>query len=272
MSLNNPSGGGSGSGVFEGIAALGAAGIQAGSQAAQGRKERQHDVDMANLTLEQNLELADYEYQQQLEMWNRANEYNSPAQQMARLKAAGLNPNLVYGKGAQQNMASELPKYQAPTADFQNVASGVKAGEIGDRLTGGALGLLSQYYQVRSQAQQNDLNEEIIANARNQAGISALKYDELVDRIHGRDGQGVTTRDKEYKYKNNQIKFEQMNEDLIKARGENEIRRIRKAYEDNQLDFQRANQWIKVIQDVMSVFYGGAGAYRDIGMTRRYYD
>lgn len=29
------------------------------------------------------------------------NEYNSPAAQMARLKAAGLNPNLVYGEGVQ---------------------------------------------------------------------------------------------------------------------------------------------------------------------------
>lgn len=32
--------------------------------------------------------------------WNRENAYNSPEQQMARLKAAGLNPNLVYGSGA----------------------------------------------------------------------------------------------------------------------------------------------------------------------------
>lgn len=32
--------------------------------------------------------------------WNMQNFYNSPAQQMARLKSAGLNPNLVYGNGA----------------------------------------------------------------------------------------------------------------------------------------------------------------------------
>lgn len=32
--------------------------------------------------------------------WNMQNEYNSPGGQMARLKAAGLNPNLVYGNGA----------------------------------------------------------------------------------------------------------------------------------------------------------------------------
>ena len=31
-------------------------------------------------------------------MWNKANDYNSPMQQMMRFKAAGLNPNLIYGQ------------------------------------------------------------------------------------------------------------------------------------------------------------------------------
>lgn len=35
-----------------------------------------------------------------LEDWRMQNEYNHPSAQMARLREAGLNPNLVYGKGA----------------------------------------------------------------------------------------------------------------------------------------------------------------------------
>lgn len=35
--------------------------------------------------------------QYNLEQWNRANAYNHPTQSMARLKEAGLNPNLIYG-------------------------------------------------------------------------------------------------------------------------------------------------------------------------------
>lgn len=38
--------------------------------------------------------------------WSMSNEYNSPQQQMARLKMAGLNPNLVYGNGAQAGEAA----------------------------------------------------------------------------------------------------------------------------------------------------------------------
>lgn len=37
--------------------------------------------------------------------WNRQNAYNSPLQQMQRLKEAGLNPNLVYGEGATHSAA-----------------------------------------------------------------------------------------------------------------------------------------------------------------------
>lgn len=49
------------------------------------------------------------------EMWNMANYYNSPEMQMQRLKDAGLNPNLVYGNGSVVgNTSTSTPHYQAP--------------------------------------------------------------------------------------------------------------------------------------------------------------
>jgi hypothetical protein len=57
------------------------------------------------------------------------NEYNSPAAQMARLKAAGLNPNLVYGNGATTNgvstNTSQTPSYRGEAADWSNAAASV---------------------------------------------------------------------------------------------------------------------------------------------------
>lgn len=41
--------------------------------------------------------LMDYQNQLNMQNWKMANEYNSPQAQMERYKAAGLNPNLVYG-------------------------------------------------------------------------------------------------------------------------------------------------------------------------------
>lgn len=45
------------------------------------------------------------QYRDSLDFWDKQNEYNSPANQMARFKAAGLNPNLIYGQGNAGNAA-----------------------------------------------------------------------------------------------------------------------------------------------------------------------
>lgn len=70
-----------------------------------------------------NMEIAKYQaqwqqqenekaYQRSLNMWNLQNEYNSPTQQMARIRAAGLNPNLVYGNGVTGNSVGSTPQYE----------------------------------------------------------------------------------------------------------------------------------------------------------------
>jgi len=64
------------------------------------------------------------------ENWRRQNEYNSPQQQMQRLKEAGLNPNLVYGNGAVAQGGSistpsaSVPQGQAPQFDLGGIVSG----------------------------------------------------------------------------------------------------------------------------------------------------
>lgn len=60
--------------------------------------------------------LLELQYQKNLEQWNRENEYNSPAKQMERLKAAGLNANLVYGNGGVTQQAANSPSYNVPEA------------------------------------------------------------------------------------------------------------------------------------------------------------
>lgn len=56
-------------------------------------------------------------------MWHKQNEYNSPTQQMQRLKAAGLNPHLVYGSGsAVGNSASAVQHTEGAQTNFGEVA------------------------------------------------------------------------------------------------------------------------------------------------------
>ena len=75
-------------------------------------------------TNRQNRELALEQQQRDIanneRQWKMQNEYNTPAAQMERLQSAGLNPNMVYGKGA-DNIAGSISssrstpvRYDAP--------------------------------------------------------------------------------------------------------------------------------------------------------------
>lgn len=77
---------------------LASSGINAASQSSMNKKTRKWNEKMHNL--QRGEALADFQMQ---------NEYNSPQSQMARLKSAGLNPNLVYGNGAIAESANVRP-------------------------------------------------------------------------------------------------------------------------------------------------------------------
>lgn len=75
-----------------------------------------------------NKKLAQYSFDKNVEMWKMQNEYNNPKNQMTRFKEAGLNPNLMYGKGTPGN-AQTMPQYQAlpsSTATFGQSISGMQ--------------------------------------------------------------------------------------------------------------------------------------------------
>lgn len=101
--------------------------------------------------------------------WNTQNEYNSPVEQMKRLKAAGLNPNLVYGDGANSPSANirsadpGQPKTEAP--QFSNIA-----GET-----------ISKYFEVTSQKQQlkNMEATEALIKAQTQATLANAGIKEI---------------------------------------------------------------------------------------------
>lgn len=76
-----------------------------------GRNQSKHNY---RLQYQYNKALQDDAFAHNVDMWNKQNEYNSPSAQMSRLKAAGLNPNLMYGQGSTGN-ASSAPRYEAPS-------------------------------------------------------------------------------------------------------------------------------------------------------------
>lgn len=55
--------------------------------------------------------------------WTMQNEYNSPEQQMKRFKMAGLNPNLIYGRGSSGD-AGVVRSSQQPAVEFKQPSFG----------------------------------------------------------------------------------------------------------------------------------------------------
>lgn len=49
---------------------------------------------------------AQWQNQQNLDFWNKENDYNSPSSQAARYTAAGFNPNVIYGQISSGNAGS----------------------------------------------------------------------------------------------------------------------------------------------------------------------
>jgi len=96
-----------------------------------------------------------------LAFWNQQNEYNSPAAQMARFKAAGLNPHLIYGQGSAGNASS------VQTPDVQPLNR--RDPEFGNVLSTAGNSMLN-YYDIKiKQAQANNLAADLTVKMQDAA-------------------------------------------------------------------------------------------------------
>jgi hypothetical protein len=93
--------------ITAGISAL-SGGAQAVATGKQNKKSRQFSRENYAKTKADNIQF-----------WNMQNEYNSPEKQMERLKAAGLNPNIVYDKGGAVQPAGNIATPDVQGAQFR---------------------------------------------------------------------------------------------------------------------------------------------------------
>lgn len=121
----------------------------------------QADTNKANLeavreTNKAQRELAEYQWEQNLQQWNRENLYNSPEMQMRRLAEAGLNPYLVYQNGNAIMPAGDSPNYDAPNLQaYHQEASPFNA--IGNGVIQGGATAIDTY--LRREMQDAQLNK-----------------------------------------------------------------------------------------------------------------
>lgn len=101
-------------------------GLISGAYGAYQNWQNQKDINEANIRA--NREQYEREQKAANENWSLANAYNSPMQQMTRLRQAGLNPNLVYGRGADntagsiQTIQKSMPTQTAPRLELDKLS------------------------------------------------------------------------------------------------------------------------------------------------------
>lgn len=131
------------------------AGIQAAS--AQGQQNRQYEMDQA---------LMGQQFNQNVNMWNMQNKYNSPSAQMARMREGGLNPALMYG-GKGGGMAGNASSAPSPITPQRT-----KAANYGNAAMAGMLAFQdiklkqAQTDNVNSQTEKNQEQSQLIAQQK----------------------------------------------------------------------------------------------------------
>lgn len=144
------------------LALIGGALVSGGSAFMANRsqkKQAEKNIDFQKWQNEQNWIQQNIMYNQQrsdaIADWNAQNEYNHPAEQMNRLRQAGLNPNLVYGKGADATAESvRATQFQANNrpAPYDTYNAAGLANVVGNTVNN----TLSQYYDLKAKQAQVD--------------------------------------------------------------------------------------------------------------------
>lgn len=216
-----------------------------------------------------NLQLAQYQYSKDLEMWNKQNEYNSPVAQMARLAEAGLNPNLVASQGNTGN-AGQMPQYHAPTMSFdqkiplvtnilqtfadldmkQAATDKVKEETNAQRINNSMLAVQNEFFRER---QITELGNLVSSGAISQTE-AARRIRELYQEygtlfMPHRSGQYsfVETDDEGHAIKRKRLELERSSLDI---QNEN----LRKTINQKMLDYFDANQIMRLLGGAIGIF------------------
>lgn len=146
-----------------------AGGTQAAATGKQNKKSRQFSRETYAKTKADNIQF-----------WNMQNEYNSPQKQMERLKAAGLNPNMVYDKGGAIQPAGNISTPDVQSAQFRTP----DFGSIGTNLVQG-------YFDTRiKQAQYDNFKAQNTVEINRALNIAA----DTAYKVKQTDGQETANR------------------------------------------------------------------------------
>lgn len=153
---------------------------------------------------------------QQWKMWEATNNYNSPVEQMARYREAGLNPNLIYGQSntaqAMNVGTAQSSQVHSKNVDFSKFAS----------VASTYLDLISKKKVIEKQQIENNIAGATYDDVVKQSGLTTQHLEKMLNRADKEIEQiGLENTYKSYE---NQLKsFEVDMLPLVKQLKQNEL-------------------------------------------------
>lgn len=137
--------------------------------------------------------------------WNMQNEYNSPVKQMARLRDAGLNPNLVYGEGVTGNSPGQVRSSSVNEMNQRAPDWGAVGAQAGNSIMA--------YQDIKlKEAQINNLEADNNVKAQNAELMATERLKKLVEIDTGKLDYDIKQSLKDY-----QIEFAGLQNRKIQA-------------------------------------------------------
>lgn len=189
--------------------------VQTGGALYDSYQNRKNSKEMTAMNIAAAKAEAELAYQRSVQQWNAQNLYNSPEAQMARFKAAGLNPHLIYGRGNEGN-ASGYPQYQPANLQYRIAAPEYGAAfasilpmlmQVGSWMQG--MRLTEQ--QIRKSQVDTSRTEDVVGMMKEKFPVELLKLKRSSENVLSQGdlihSQGMLTRAKlselaeEFKYK-----------------------------------------------------------------------
>lgn len=218
--------------------------MNAANQSNQSASDFANQRQAADMNYAYSRELAKYQNDLNMLAWTQQQQYNTPANQMARFKAAGLNPNLIYGQGNSGNASSpvqlsagsarHMPTYQDRTGEALAQAA-------------------STYLDMKAKTKQLEILDSDAKIKENDALISDdrvlqsgyLTYGDMVGRMAFQSGRNQRSGMNNYSYLEYNSPFAQQldikAQDLQKRVIENRLRN-QFAESERSLKLQRDRQ------------------------------
>ena len=140
----------------------------------------QHGFNLQNWALEKNWQRLAWNKQNEYDqfLWHQQNKYNSPEQQMARLKAAGLNPHLAFGKGVQGDTGNSA-QIRPNSPGSSGAPESVTLPQMRNELAG--FNAFSNIYDLKiKKAQESNIESQTNINELKAIGQGINNLNELV--------------------------------------------------------------------------------------------